>query len=572
MLLPHTLLWILWVQLKRLPLRQGWYISAHRALHSSLRLVPLSSNKLILAARMSPMDQVKGWLLKKCSDAPKIQVNSYHLNNCPRSFCPIILTPQNIPEFTIPKAFENSDGSRSGSNPEVLLCSAESLPSSPCKTSLHRTQSFGKVSPLMCRNGSSVSAPVSPHSDLESRLKLGPQPASSEGLALLPNPTEQTNADPFSSAAMGLTHFKTKTSFGFDTLTERPHTHRKESLFHSENIKGLSLWTPNSKQLDRGSNSSEQSDLPQLFLNLPSHSSCSSCTNSPVQSPGESPSDLLMQADISQASSKANSGVCHLHMNTYYRRRSSLPDIHDGQCPLCPSENGQPGSTAKSRSLRTCDSDNSDQLERSDKSSSLLPPKNSLRLSRSLKLNKLGSEQMKLRRTHSDFAYSGPFLKAENNNCSWDVHSLSGVPATTGQHGEIKLSFQYLPESQRLKIVLIRAENLGVQSSETINPLIKLSLKPLKHSKLQTEVVHNKKNPTFNKEFYFTSLSLAQLKRATLKLKVYNKISNLKEDLIGEVLLPLKSFDLMTENRMWRNIIHRAVDEVNTSFTCYVEP
>ena len=44
---------------------------------------------------------------------------------------------------------------------------------------------------------------------------------------------DTTNVDPMSAAAMGLDHFKSKTTYGFEHLKEKPHTRRKESLFHS---------------------------------------------------------------------------------------------------------------------------------------------------------------------------------------------------------------------------------------------------------------------------------------------------------------------------------------------------
>ena len=45
-----------------------------------------------------------------------------------------------------------------------------------------------------------------------------------------------TNVDPMSVAAMTLDHFKARTTYGFETLKEMPHTRRKESLFHLDAI------------------------------------------------------------------------------------------------------------------------------------------------------------------------------------------------------------------------------------------------------------------------------------------------------------------------------------------------
>lgn len=51
---------------------------------------------------------------------------------------------------------------------------------------------------------------------------------------------------PLSMAAMSLPHFRSRTTFGFSTLSQSPHTRRKESLFH---IQGNGLSSHDSQRL-----------------------------------------------------------------------------------------------------------------------------------------------------------------------------------------------------------------------------------------------------------------------------------------------------------------------------------
>ncbi|XP_064642992.1 C2 calcium-dependent domain-containing protein 4C-like [Lineus longissimus] len=57
---------------------------------------------------------------------------------------------------------------------------------------------------------------------------------------------DSTNSDPYAAAALSLPHFKSQTVSGFETLSQAPHTRRKESLFHDG---GLSLLPLPSKPI-----------------------------------------------------------------------------------------------------------------------------------------------------------------------------------------------------------------------------------------------------------------------------------------------------------------------------------
>ena len=93
---------------------------------------------------------------------------------------------------------------------------------SPKFSPKHRSSSNQRPNHLAPRSSRSSSAPVSPcrtprDGDYFDHFSI----------------KDATNVDPMSAAAMGLDHFKSRTNYGFEYMKEKPHTRRKESLFHS---------------------------------------------------------------------------------------------------------------------------------------------------------------------------------------------------------------------------------------------------------------------------------------------------------------------------------------------------
>ncbi|GAB1605238.1 synaptotagmin-9 isoform X1 [Argonauta hians] len=145
-------------------------------------------------------------------------------------------------------------------------------------------------------------------------------------------------------------------------------------------------------------------------------------------------------------------------------------------------------------------------------------------------------------------------LKAENPHAR--KRSGSQLQAhLVAEFGELKFSFQQLPEQRQFKVLLIRAENLaGNKSDNQINAFAKISLRPGKQQKKVTDVIKHSKNPVFNKEYIFTNIDTKELAKMHLKIKLVNRQKNLVPEFLGETCVHLSDYDLLLDNRMWKDL------------------
>lgn len=148
-------------------------------------------------------------------------------------------------------------------------------------------------------------------------------------------------------------------------------------------------------------------------------------------------------------------------------------------------------------------------------------------------------------------------LELRNDNSLGRKRSVSQLQAhLVAEYGELKFSFQYLPEQKQLKILLIRAENLGgnVKGDSQINAFAKISLMPGKLQKKVTDTIKHSRNPVFNKEFYFQISQQDNLEQMHLKIKLMNRPKNLVPEFLGETCVHLSDYHLLRENRMWKDL------------------
>ena len=127
----------------------------------------------------------------------------------------------------------------------------------------------------------------------------------------------------------------------------------------------------------------------------------------------------------------------------------------------------------------------------------------------------------------------------------------------TTEHGELKFAFQYLAATKQLKLMLIKADNLGGsdKTDSNLNPYAKIYLMPGKLQKQTSELFKHTRKPVFDHNFFFQGMSLEQLHAMTLRITIFHKSHNLRPpELIGTTSIELEDFDLMTENRMWRDL------------------
>ncbi|KAI3375056.1 hypothetical protein L3Q82_021570 [Scortum barcoo] len=284
-----------------------------------------------------------------------------------------------------------------------------------------------------------------------------------------------TNADPQSQTAMSLPYVpKAQTSYGFSTLVESPHTRRKESLFHSD--PNSPLTSPNSQRRSQGGTLLAPADPnPYRYFSGGESDTCSSAESSPFNSPLLSRSASLLRSITQETQAKVS------------RAKRSL---------------------ARHSSLSTDDCSSADNSPNMQRRRMRCPPSPAFR----------GCKSSGLRGTASDL------LQREHT-----VNLHKG--------GTLKLSTHYDPEAARLRVRVLTAEALYDRQTDlkSINCCVALYLNPGKQQKQRSTIIKNSRNPVFNEDFFFDALTQAQVKSLAMKIKVVNKGTSLRRDvLLGE--------------------------------------
>ncbi|XP_033960996.1 C2 calcium-dependent domain-containing protein 4C-like [Pseudochaenichthys georgianus] len=284
-----------------------------------------------------------------------------------------------------------------------------------------------------------------------------------------------TNADPQSQTAMSLPYVpKAQTSYGFSTLVESPHTRRKESLFHSD--PGSPLTSPNSQRRTQGGTLLAPSDCnPYRYFSSGESDTCSSAESSPFTSPLLSRSASLLRSITQETQAKVS------------RAKRSLARHSSLSTDECSSADNSPN--MQRRRLRC-------------------PPSPAFRGCKSRSSRAADSDL--LQREHTINLHKG---------------------------GSLRLSTHYEPEASRLRVRVLTAEALYDRQTDlkSINCCVALYLNPGKQQKQRSTIIKNSRNPVFNEDFFFDELSKAQVKSLAMKIKVVNKGTSLKRNvLLGE--------------------------------------
>lgn len=293
-----------------------------------------------------------------------------------------------------------------------------------------------------------------------------------------------TNADPQSQTAMSLPYIpKTQTSYGFATLMESPHTRRKESLFHCDHTSPVT--SPISQRKSQGKSGGSEGH----HLNPPDFNS-SHINPYRYFSGGES--DTCSSAESSPFSSPLLS------------RSASLLKLftHETQAKVVKAKR----TFARHSSLST------------DECSSAEPSPNVPRRLHSPSLHGGGPSDHGADRHHRE-------------------HTIN-----LHKGGLVKLSAEYDAGTARLRIRVLAAEDLydKLFDIKSINCCVSLYLSPGKLQKQRSNIIKNSRNPVFNEDFFFDSVTSAQVKNLAVKIKVVNKGTSLKRDtLLGEREVPL---------------------------------
>ncbi|XP_019962099.2 C2 calcium-dependent domain-containing protein 4C-like [Paralichthys olivaceus] len=284
-----------------------------------------------------------------------------------------------------------------------------------------------------------------------------------------------TNADPQSQTAMSLPYVpKAQTSYGFSTLVESPHTRRKESLFHSD--PSSPLTSPNSQRRSQGGTLLAPADPnPYRYFSGGESDTCSSAESSPFNSPLLSRSASLLRSITQETQAKVS------------RAKRSL---------------------ARHSSLSTDECSSADNSPNMQRRRMRCPPSPAFRGCKSSGLR--GAATHLLQREHTVNLHKG---------------------------GTLRLSTHYDPEAARLRVRVLTAEALYDRQTDlkSINCCVALYLNPGKQQKQRSTIIKNSRNPVFNEDFFFDALPQAKVKTLAMKIKVVNKGTSLKRDvLLGE--------------------------------------
>ncbi|XP_016406561.1 C2 calcium-dependent domain-containing protein 4C-like [Sinocyclocheilus rhinocerous] len=407
--------------------------------------------------------------------------------------CPNIITPDTIPEFCIPRKISTP----------VEGKSMEQGRPAPC------------IRVFLCEKGSrkrEVIAKELPNNHIIQVESVDDGPFDNGC-----SDEETTNADPHSQAALSLPHLaKAQTCYGFCTLLESPHTRRKESLFHNDpNSSGIPLVLPRSRS---------------------STCSKSSLKASPILSSSSSPSSFSLNTITSRLSPK---GFALHRQGTLDSDTTSSAESSPFSSPLlnrCP----QKPSLLKAlnhekllyRNLRKVAMSRNNSLSTDEGSSTDNSPSIMRRASEDL-----------VEPLPCGFSLAPPAIFPMDLVLHRErVLKENLVPV--GRDGTLRLSAEYCPENQRLRVRLISAEGLYSLSVDpkSINCSVSLSLMPGKVQKQRSTVIRKSRNPIFNEDFFFDSIPEDDLCQRLLRFKVVNKMSTMKRDyILGNCDLPLTS-------------------------------
>lgn len=404
------------------------------------------------------------------------------------SLCPNIITPNNIPEFCIPPTLLSLHEMKNTEQSKAPC----GVKASPCGRSSPETQL-------------TVHEPLNPHIIQVESVDETPYDGCSD--------EETTNADPQSQAALSLPHLaKAQTSYGFCTLLESPHTRRKESIFHSD--PGTSpLLLPRSR-------SSMCTKISPFNSPSPSPSPSSFSLNSLTSRLSPRGYTLNWQATLdSDTTSSTESSPFSSPLLTRCPGKSSLFKALSHELLL--SRNMRKAMVSRNNSLST------DEGSSTDNSPNVM---------------RRASEGL-VEGLPSSYSLAPPTIFPTDLTLHRErVMKEKMVPI--GKDGSLRLSAEYCPDNQRLRVRLISAEGLYPLSVDPkiINCSISLSLVPGKVQKQRSTVIRKSRNPIFNEDFFFDGISEEDLVQRSLRFKVVNKMSTLKRDyLLGDCDLPLSS-------------------------------
>lgn len=132
--------------------------------------------------------------------------------------------------------------------------------------------------------------------------------------------------------------------------------------------------------------------------------------------------------------------------------------------------------------------------------------------------------------------------------------------------GELHFTVKYNTEKGAFLVTVLRCCELPAKDTNTgsSDPYVKLQLLPEKQHKVKTRVLRKTTNPVYNEEFTFYGLTHNQLQAVTLHFVVLSFDRYSRDDVIGEVVFPLKDLDIQQHDVT----VQREITQRNLKIRC----
>lgn len=517
---------------------------------------------------------VKGWLLSCCQkmseklsiilpEQKQVNERSVFRENR-KQLANLVITPSNIPSFTIPNLYGEPVPEANNTQCEDILFSENGSLNS-LETASQQSSSPG--TPKLIMNGrppswrlyqSDPSIPVNPNRSPIQTSKRS-HAISYDMIDEIPEGT--TNADPRSRAAMSLPHLKTTTAFGFETLTECPKTKRKESLFHT----GLFGIGKNGK---RGK-ISHVNKLGQINKGCASEETRSPLSNRPSGSEHQrrsrskrrnvtsmvkplgvtlSPQDSIASTDFTSQSSLSHSTTCSFDQCSVLSESDEMchPSLAERRSRFL---NRRPASINQEDLPSVLNKVEDSSVTRQSYGDACLRQEELMQLWRISAM------------TNTSGVKNYPPVASEMSPLQTVV-----IPKSE-YNGELKFKVSYDADRSELCVHLLEGINLGGSNRgpDPVNSLIKLGLHPSGRQRYTSKMVRQNNDPVFDQMFTFSDITREDMRHGRLSMELLNRERlRRKNELLGVVTLDLANldFDIVTCHELIREVDTEQIPQV----------
>ncbi|XP_031417151.1 synaptotagmin Vb [Clupea harengus] len=136
--------------------------------------------------------------------------------------------------------------------------------------------------------------------------------------------------------------------------------------------------------------------------------------------------------------------------------------------------------------------------------------------------------------------------------------------------GKLEFSVDYNFTDGGLTVGVLQAQDLpAMDIGGTSDPYVKVYLLPDKKKKFETKVQRKNLSPVFNETFTF-KIPYAELGGKTLVLQVFDFDRFGKHDVIGQITIPMNSFDMAQPLHEWRDLENGEKEEEEKLGDCCI--